>query len=151
MVARGYRPDRLPTVTPPGSAIPDSTMPEAARHQFRLVGVHGRESFEALRRSSSRGSSGPLVVHYVPSQDPDAATALPARSSGIAFAISRNVGGAVQRNRLRRRLRAASSAFAMAPGSYLVRVDPKGRDLSYQELERHLEDAARRAVRRSES
>ena len=41
-------------------------------------------------------------------------------SSSVAFAIGRDVGGAVARNRARRRLRAvlAARADTLAPGSY---------------------------------
>jgi len=59
------------------------------------------------------------------------------------------VGGAVVRNRLRRRIRAimtdlARDPAALPPGAYLVRVDPAAADLDAAELARHLRAAVAR-------
>lgn len=63
----------------------------------------------------------------------------------VGFAIGRNVGGAVVRNRLRRRLREVVSASARAgslpPGSYLISARPEASDLPFSELERLLSEA----------
>jgi ribonuclease P protein component len=56
----------------------------------------------------------------------------------VAFAIGRPVGGAVTRNRLRRRLRALcrTHADAFAPGhSYLVGATPRAATVTYRELD----------------
>lgn len=57
----------------------------------------------------------------------------------MAFAISRRVGNAVIRNRLRRRFREivrnAVDGGAAAPGWYLVVVRPDARTASFAELE----------------
>jgi ribonuclease P protein component len=64
----------------------------------------------------------------------------------VAYAIGRNVGGAVQRNRLRRRLRAVMSAQGakLRSGTYLVGAGPGATSLSFEELKesvtRALED-----------
>jgi ribonuclease P protein component len=54
----------------------------------------------------------------------------------VAFAVSRRCGGAVQRNKIRRRLRGAVGELAdgLLPGTYLVRTDPAVAATSYQEL-----------------
>jgi ribonuclease P protein component len=50
------------------------------------------------------------------------------------------VGGAVIRNRLRRRLRAISSEvdFELMPGAYLINVSPPAAALSYDELRKNV-------------
>ncbi len=52
----------------------------------------------------------------------------------LAFAIGKRVGGAVVRNRLRRRLRAVVASLAPGPGDYLVGADPAAGDLSSSDL-----------------
>jgi len=54
----------------------------------------------------------------------------------VAYAVNRKVGNAVQRNRLRRRMRAivADRAADLPSGAYLVRSGPGGPDLEFREL-----------------
>jgi ribonuclease P protein component len=54
----------------------------------------------------------------------------------VAYAVGRSVGGAVQRNRLRRRLRAIMSELGaeLAGGAYLVGAAPGAAALSFGEL-----------------
>ena len=62
----------------------------------------------------------------------------------VAYAIGRGVGTAVVRNRVRRRLRAATRAHAadFEPGSaYLVSTGPAAATRSYAELSTSLHDA----------
>lgn len=68
--------------------------------------------FSALARAP-RLRRDPVTMKYVPDETFD-----PPR---VAFAIGRDVGSAVRRNRARRRLRAALAAQAetLPPGSYL--------------------------------
>ena len=72
---------------------------------------------------------------------PREASARPA----VAFAISRRVGGAVVRNRLRRQLRVASSDAAdraeLGPGWYLVMVAPDAAGADMTTLSGHLRAA----------
>jgi ribonuclease P protein component len=53
----------------------------------------------------------------------------------VAYAVGRRVGGAVVRNRLRRRLRSVVGEVEdLAPGAYLVGVAPQAVALSYEDL-----------------
>jgi ribonuclease P protein component len=54
----------------------------------------------------------------------------------VAYAVGRRVGGAVARNRLRRRLRAiaADQAPALPPGAYLVAAGPEAASLPHARL-----------------
>ena len=64
----------------------------------------------------------------------------------VAYAVGGRVGGAVVRNRVRRRLRAAtrSHAAALEPGhAYLVGTSPAAAAASYSELSTALHDALR--------
>ena len=90
--------------------------------------VRDRASFAALRRSGARTRLGPLSITRVA---PEAGgSPVPA----VAFAIGRSVGCAVERNRLRRRLRAILADADLAPGTYLVGAGRKAATLSFQEL-----------------
>lgn len=55
----------------------------------------------------------------------------------VGYAIGRQIGGAVERNRLRRRLRAIMSTHDMelAPGWYLFGVSGAARTYGYTQLE----------------
>jgi ribonuclease P protein component len=52
----------------------------------------------------------------------------------VAYAIGKRVGGAVERNRVRRRLRNVMADLDPAPGRYLIRVAPGGSELSFLDL-----------------
>ena len=54
----------------------------------------------------------------------------------MAYAVGRPVGGAVVRNRLRRRMRAVVSQLGpqLRPGAYLVGAAPEAATLSFEEL-----------------
>jgi RNase P protein component len=74
----------------------------------------------------------------------------------VAYAVSRRCGTAVQRNRVRRRLRAAVQTAAtdgLVTGSYLLRPDPELASLDHPSLvtlvATALHDAAQRGVRRT--
>ena len=84
-------------------------------------------AFGRLRSTRQRARSGALWVAFVPPVEPS----LPPR---VAFAIGRKVGGAVVRNRIRRRLRAALAAHDLPAGDYLLGVTPAAATLSWVEL-----------------
>jgi len=56
----------------------------------------------------------------------------------VAYAVGKRVGGAVQRNHLRRRLRAAVVEVApdVRPGAYLVAAGPEADGIGFEELKR---------------
>ena len=90
--------------------------------------VQGRDTFLALRRSRRRVRRGPITVTFVPGTPPD--------PPQVAYAIGRKVGGAVVRNRLRRRMRAivAELGPALSPGSYLMGATAEAAGLTFGEL-----------------
>lgn len=54
----------------------------------------------------------------------------------VAYAVGRSAGGAVDRNRLRRRLRAVVAGLApeLAPGAYLLAAGPEAAALDPEEM-----------------
>ena len=105
--------------------------------------VSSRRAFAALNRSRCRGRSGPVWVVRAdaPAGTPEAAGD-PVR---VAYAVGRPVGGAVARNRLRRRLRALVREIddrrSLAPGLYLVGATPAATATSADQLRDHLSGA----------
>lgn len=61
----------------------------------------------------------------------------------MAYAITKAVGNAVVRNRIRRRLRATVDQIQprMAPGLYLIKCDFNAKDLPYERFRNHVEAA----------
>ncbi|WP_051071540.1 ribonuclease P protein component [Ilumatobacter coccineus] len=93
--------------------------------------IRTRESFERLRREGRRVRVGPIWCTYV--HDPSVTT------PRVAFAISRAVGNAVVRNRLRRRLRAILADSDVPNGLLLIGVRPPVVELSFDRLRTTLE------------
>jgi len=102
--------------------------------------VRDQRTFRALRRSGTRGRSGPVVVTALLDAD---ATGAGAR---VGYSVGRRVGPAVVRNRVRRRMRAVARELELAPGAYLVTADPEVVGLDFVDLQRHLASAVRRAT-----
>ena len=104
--------------------------------------IRSRHTHEALRRSSSRGRSGPLTVLFLEQKSWSDAE--------VSYAISRRVGTAVVRNRLRRRLKAIMTELApsLVAGAYVVRTGPGSSTLDYEELRVAMSRALERATRR---
>lgn len=73
--------------------------------------------------------------------------AIPSTPPRVAYAVSRAVGPAVVRNRVRRRLRAAVRELAPAPGDYLVSASPSAAGASFSQLRGHLAAALDALVR----
>jgi ribonuclease P protein component len=76
--------------------------------------IRDRHTFLRLRREGRRVRIDPLWCFYVPIPE----LQLPQ----VAFAIPRAAGTAVERNRLRRRLRAILRSCDVQPGIYLIGV-----------------------------
>ena len=98
-------------------------------------GISRRTTFEKLRREGTRVRGPRLSLTYTPIDAP---------TTQVAFAIPRKVGGAVVRNRNRRRVRAALDERARAgrlrPGAYLVHVPRSLDDLDASALRAEVDD-----------
>jgi len=105
--------------------------------------VRSRETFGDLRRSVSRGRHGPLTVSFVSRPEWE--------RPQVAFAVNRKVAIAVQRNRLRRRLRAivAARAGQLPVGAYLVHSGAGAPDLEFEELKVAMSRALEKATSRT--
>lgn len=103
--------------------------PEAA---LRLIWrIRDRGTFDALGRVPSR-AVGPIRLRSV--SLPRGDTETPPR---VAYAIGRSVGSAVERNRLRRRVRAvvrAHRALLQPDTAYLVAAGPRARAMTHEQL-----------------
>jgi ribonuclease P protein component len=97
--------------------------------------VGSRRLFDRLARSSHRGRGLAVRVQFCPADPPE--------EIAVAYAIGRDVGGAVVRNRQRRRMRALMDELtpALSPGIYLIKCDFRVCDLSPTQLRADLERA----------
>lgn len=98
--------------------------------------VRNRRTFDALASSRTRGRSGPVWIVRTPVDD---------GTAHVAYAVSRAVGTAVVRNRVRRRLRAVFADLersgVLEPAAYLVGVRPAAAAASFAELHDHCRQA----------
>jgi ribonuclease P protein component len=107
---------------------PSSSPPKGPSSAVGLIWkVRGKAAFAALR-AGRRARCGPLTVSFVEGN--------PAEPPRVAYAIGRRVGGAVERNLLRRRLRAVVGQLSpqLRPGTYLIGAAPEAAHLSVGEL-----------------
>jgi ribonuclease P protein component len=99
-----------------------------------IDGISRRRTFEQLRREGIRVRAGRLALTYVPVDAP---------RPRVAFAIPRRVGGAVVRNRARRRIRPLLAervaASGLPVGAYLVQVAAPVDDLDAPALRAEVE------------
>ncbi len=93
--------------------------PPVAPPRTELWRVTDRQTFRALRERGRRARRAAITVTWLPPSPGDEDT--PPR---VAFAVNRGAGGAVLRNRIRRRLRAAlrelRASGRLPAGTYLV-------------------------------
>jgi ribonuclease P protein component len=101
----------------------------------RLWRVRDRASFVALRRDGVRRRVAALTIVHLPVEA--GGSPVPA----VAFAIGRGVGPAVDRNRIRRRIKAIIAQSDVAPGTYLVSAGRSVLRLSDQDLRAQVADA----------
>ncbi|QOR70758.1 ribonuclease P protein component [Ruania alkalisoli] len=110
-----------------------------ARHRMRAA-----SEFGATIRAGSRSSSRRVVVHYT-------SGSTRADAARVGFVVSKAVGGAVERNYVKRRLRAAMSEMVreLPDGScVVVRALPAAQGAAFVSLRDDLSDALARAKRR---
>lgn len=90
--------------------------------------IRDRATFEALRRHGRRSRRGHVTVTFVATGGDDVPR--------VAYAVGKRVGGAVVRNRLRRRLRAVvvDAGGSLVPGAYLVAASREAAGLPYEDL-----------------
>jgi len=108
--------------------------------------VRGAEAFAALARPREHGGtrrrSGPVTLAFVPAPPSGEEGGPVPGQPCVAFAISRKVGPAVVRNRLRRRLRDELDGLArcgrLPGGSYLIALAPAAAALDGPSLRAHL-------------
>ncbi len=119
-----------PDAYPRGTRRHRASAQQGPREPLCLIWrVGDREMFRALARGRRR-RAGALEVSAA-----DVGHA--GEPPRVAFAVGRNVGGAVVRNRVRRRLRAASRehSILLEPGrGYLVRASSSAASATYREL-----------------
>jgi ribonuclease P protein component len=106
----------------------------------RTASISSRRTFQALGASGRRGGAGPVRLRFLADEAGDGLCR-------VAYAIPRRAGGAVVRNRLRRRLRAAVDQVAddMAPGAYLISPDVTAIDMDFNDLIDSLRTSVRAA------
>jgi ribonuclease P protein component len=93
-----------------------------------LIGrIQQRDAFVRLRREGIRLRIDPLWCSFVPDSQ-----MVPPR---VGFAIGRATGSAVERNRLRRRLRAVLRTCDVPPGLVLIGAQPHACERTFEELE----------------
>ncbi|WP_275004985.1 ribonuclease P protein component [Promicromonospora iranensis] len=106
--------------------------------------------FERTVRRGTRAGRSTVVVHLlVPDESvSDAGSGTPQ----VGFVVSKAVGNSVQRNLVKRRLRAAAAEqLSVLPGASrtVVRALPASSSATYADLERDLDSCLRRAVARA--
>ena len=105
--------------------------------------IRERDAFIRLRRDGVRVRIDPLWCSFVPDSE-----VVPPQ---VAFAIGRATGSAVQRNLLRRRLRAVLRDYEVPPGLLLIGASARVNEHTFADLERCLSDLMRKVVVRSQA
>jgi ribonuclease P protein component len=118
-----------PHVDPRRAGHPVGAPPQGSSSAVCLIGrISDRATFTRLRRSGRRARRGPVTVTWVAGE--------PTEPTRVAYTVGRRVGGAVIRNRVRRRLRAAVAEASpyLRPGPYLIGAGPEAARVPYREL-----------------
>ena len=103
--------------------------------------IRERDAFLRLRRDGVRVRIDPLWCSFVPDSE-----VVPPQ---VGFAIGRATGSAVQRNRLRRRLRAVLRDCEVPPGLLLIGASARANERTFAELEQCLTKLILKAAARS--
>jgi ribonuclease P protein component len=98
--------------------------------------ITDRATFAELRRRGRRARRGPLALTWLAAEPGTWLAAEPGTPPRVAFAVGRQAGTAVARNRVRRRVRAALQELdpPLPAGIYLVGAGPEAAAMTAAEL-----------------
>lgn len=113
------------------SGCPPEHRPLSSDAVWRL---RGRSNFTRLRTEGRRVRRGPITVIF-------ASPSTPGTPPRVGYAIARHVGNAVERNRLRRRLREVVHQSAPPSGDYLISASAPATQLTFSQLRGVVHDA----------
>lgn len=101
------------------------------------------EDFQRTVKSGARAGCSTLVLYALSQPDSE-----PTPQSRVGLIVNKQVGNAVVRNRVKRRLRAAAQQqLLQQPGiDYVVRARPAAAKAEFSELTTELASAARRVT-----
>jgi ribonuclease P protein component len=102
--------------------------------------IRGRDAFRRLVHDGTRIRRPALWCTWCP--DPSTSTI------SVAFAIGRALGPAVERNRLRRRLRAILRELepSLSGGQLLIGANPQAVELTFDQLRTEMQELLTRAM-----
>lgn len=125
-----------PHVGPSGSSGDQEPSPQGPSAPVGLIWrLRGRSSFQELARRGTRRRGRHLAVTWLDDGG---------HPPRVGYAIGRRFGGAVERNRMRRRLRSVVAELAaegrVPPGAWLIGAQPGAERRSGAELREELAD-----------
>jgi len=119
--------------------------------------IRSSQDFGSALKRGRRAARGGVVVHWAPAnsstedtaaQPPTPPAAVANRTARAGFVVSKAVGNAVVRNKVKRRLRHAVAAELphWPPGTdVVVRATPRAAERDFAELQRDLTEAVQSA------
>lgn len=123
--------DQQPILNYATASVPEESNQRSARPggkaTFPRTGRLLRHAdFERVYKQGRRHFSASMTVFYLPRQEPVVAKALAVSGLRVGFTVGRALGGAVQRNRMKRRLREAVRLTRPSPAPHAdVVINPK--------------------------
>jgi ribonuclease P protein component len=129
---------------PTGQGAPPAHRLTAGLPTPRPGPIRSQRVFAALRQSPARGRSGPIGVSFAQVRGSEGPL--------VGYAVSRRVGAAVVRNRLRRRIRVVMRDLApsLEAGAYLISAAPGATMVGTTELREAVTRATQLALARRE-
>ncbi len=110
---------------------------------YKLQSICDRRTFAALKATKFSARHGLVRAFFADSGEET--------NPRIAFAVSKKVGNSVERNRIRRRIRAAvtSNLDQLAPGNYLIIPGSGVLDASFNELKQDVLESMKRSSQKA--
>ncbi|MGQ9510450.1 MAG: ribonuclease P protein component [Thermaceae bacterium] len=99
-----------------------------------FVSLKGDKAFQRLRRGRS-GRGQLVVVRWLPRKD----------GVAVGIVVSKKVGKAVVRNKVRRRIRAILKGLHLPPADLVVIAEPKAAEAGFHQLARDLFQALKKS------